>query len=264
MNSTPAAIPVRCTPLYTSTMLRNITKHIPLTTIIVSYFFICGGLYLIGFWATFNIDITNFVSLADIPKSFIVPFVVSQGFVLLNAATNTLATSEEIDNNPKEKKWEPNRWKRVLKWFVTADFILLLGIIIIVNFHSKYKLVPNYWLTSAVAFSYLLAFKVMTYNKIKELVQYYHLRLYLVSTIISIPFLSFAIGKSNSLKVYNNSEIKYITITKEANQNTKSDSSSLKFLGFLGDKLIGASLDNKKIIFINQSSFDRVQLDDTK
>ncbi len=245
-------------------MLRNITRHIPLTTIIVSYFFICGGLYLIGFWGTFNIDITNFVSLADIPKSFIVPFVVSQGFVLLNAATNALATSDEIDNKPKEKKWELNRWKRVLKWFLTADFMLLLGVIILLNFHSKYKLSPSYWLTSALVFSYLLAFKFMTFNKIKEIVPYFNIRLYLVSTIISIPFLSFAIGKSNSLKIYNNSEIKYITITKEANQNIKSDSSSLKFLGFLGDKLIASSLDNKKIIFINQSSFDRVQLDDTK
>lgn len=246
------------------TMLQNITKHIPLTTLIISYFFICGGLYLIAFWGTFDIDITNLVSIADIPKSFIIPFVFSQGFTLLNSGVNLITMTDYLDTKPTIKNFESIWWKQILKWFVSLDFILLLGTILIFHFYSKYKLSPFFWVFSAVLLAYLLTFKLMRNNSLKAYIPFYNLRFYLVNTIISIPFLSFAIGKSNSLTIYNNSKLRIVSNTKGLASQTIADSTSSKFLGFLGDKLIVSSFDNKKITFINQTSIDSVQLLDYK
>jgi hypothetical protein len=245
-------------------MLQNLTKHIPLTTLLVSYFFICGGLYLIGFWGTFNIDISPFVSLADIPKSFIIPFVFSQGIMIFHSAINVITTADHIDKELEFKRGETNKWKRLIKYILSINFFILLCMSAVLYFHINYKLKPEYWLLSSVAFSTLLTFKFTESDRMKSLFPNYYLRQYLISTFISIPFLSFAIGKSNGLNIYNNSKVKIVSIPKTTSNQAIADSTSSKFLGFLGDKLIISSLDNKKITFINQSSVDSVQLHDFK
>lgn len=248
-------------------MLQNITRHIPLTTIIVSYFFICGGLYLIGFWTTFNVDIANLVSITDIPKSFIFPFVISQGFYGFNMLINIVTANSFRDAN--EELQPPNSrkkpfWKKALYILISLDFIILYSSLFIINYYFRYKLTPEYWLISSGVLIFLLSFKFDNFSSLKKLIPYYNLRMYIVNTAISVPLLSFAIGKSNSLKTYNNKEIRYVKIISEPTHKGNTDSSPLKFIGFLGDKLIASSLDNKKLVFINQSSFDQVQLNESK
>jgi hypothetical protein len=245
-------------------MIQNITKHIPLTTLIISYFFICGGLYLIGFWGTFDIDITNIISLSDIPKSFIVPFAFSQGFALLNSAINVMIFTDTKDNKPTVKKWEPVFWKRLLKMLISIDFIILMSFTIIFKLYSTYKLDPGFWFLSALILSYLISFKLISNNSLKLYIPFYTLRFYLITTIISIPLLSYAIGKSNSLTIYNNSKYRIVINSNAIINQQIADSTSSKFLGFLGDKLIISSFDNKIITFINQSSIDSVQIQDKK
>lgn len=41
------------------------------TTLLLFYLFFSGGLFLTGFWVTFKIDVSSFVSITDIPKGFI-------------------------------------------------------------------------------------------------------------------------------------------------------------------------------------------------
>ncbi len=122
----------------------------------------------------------------------------------------------------------------------------------------------SFWLLSSVVLSILLSIKFDNNPTIKTLVPYYTLRTYIVNTLISIPFLSFALGKANSLNIYNNKSIRYINIISTTTQTENKDKNLSKFIGFLGDKLITSSIDNKTITFINQSSFDEVQIVDKK
>lgn len=73
--------------------------------------------------------------------------------------------------------------------------------------------------------------------------------------------MSFCIGKSAALKIYTNKEIKCIIINASMNTINKKDSASMKFLGFLGDKAIISSLDNKRIVFLNQSEINGFKLE---
>lgn len=246
-------------------MIQNITKHIPLTTMIITYFFICGGLYLIGFWTTFNIDISNIVNIADIPKSFIYPFVLSQGFYLFNTLTNMTITDNRIDSyEPNPYQQQKTKMKRFLFFLVSIDFLIILSSFFIFIFHLRFEMSPSYWMLSTIVLALLLFIKFQNNSSIKKLIPYASLRIYIVNTIIFVPFLCFGTGKSNSLKIYNNNESKHVKIIKDTIQTEKIDSSYIKFIGFLGDKLIVSTIDNKKIIVINQSSFDNIQIEALK
>jgi len=86
------------------------------------------------------------------------------------------------------------------------------------------------------------------------------MRHYIGTLIITVPIFCVFTAKLSSLSIYNNNDIRYIkTINNDSNVSI-SDTLSLKLLGFLGDKVIVSSLDNKKIIVPNQSSFSRIEL----
>lgn len=251
-------------------MLKNILDKLPITTILVSYFFICGGLYIIGFWSTFNIDITPFVSIIDIPKSFVLPFAISQGIFLLQMLTNLLTSTlvkddpETDTTTPKKKK---TKWERLFFVLFRWDTLFIISTILIINFSRTYKTNAIFWSMSSLLIGIYLTYKFTSILFVREKIPYYNLRLYFGYIICFLPVFCFSTGKVLSLNIYNNQEIMYIHNIRDNNHSgnipstvSKRDSNSLKFIGFLGDKLIVSSVDNKRIIFINQSSFNQVEM----
>ena len=85
-------------------------------------------------------------------------------------------------------------------------------------------------------------------------------RLYIGMFFIFTPISCFIKGKQESVIVYCNKSVP--TIKTDATQmNTITVSTdSLKSLGFLGDKFIISSLDNKRIFILNQSILNVVEL----
>lgn len=76
--------------------------------------------------------------------------------------------------------------------------------------------------------------------------------------------MSFMLGKIKALAIYNNSEIKYIKhlINNNATEIfAAKDSTNFKLIGFLGDKLIIGSLDNKQTVILNQSSISNLVIE---
>jgi hypothetical protein len=251
-------------------MFKQILDKLPLATILLSYFFVCGGLYLIGFWTTFNIDITNFVSITDIPKSFVLPFVLSQGVFLLQTLTNALSSSfhkdEEVSEISKAKKTK-SKLQRILYAIFHWDTLFSLAVAFIIYFSYRYKTNPIYWSLSSLTVAFYLVYKFTSLKYVKTKIPYFALRLYVAYIICLLPIFCFSTGKILSVNIYNNKDIMYINTISDSSQSgntsmnfSKRDSSSLKLLGFLGDKLIISSINNKKIIFVNQSSFKTVEL----
>lgn len=252
-------------------MIKGLIEKLPLTTILLAYFFICGGLYLIGFWTTFGVDITPFVSLTDIPKSFILPFVLSQGFFLFNLLTNFLSSTIQKDEEQTEVAPAPQRklWQRRLLIFISIDMLFIYAVFAISRFYWSYNQNGLFWWLSTLTIGFYVSYKFVTNSFVKQYIPYFTLRLYAANVVCLLPFFCFSTGKVLSLSIYHNSDIKYVSISNEQSQSANADStsfardsssSSLKFLGFLGDKLIASSLDNEKIVFLNQSAFDEVVL----
>lgn len=85
----------------------------------------------------------------------------------------------------------------------------------------------------------------------------------MVILLIYCPVFTFISGKMISLEIYNNKSAKRIAIeTKEINNNS-TDTLALKFLGFLGDKFIISSLNNKRVFVLNQSAYDMIEISDS-
>lgn len=126
--------------------LQNNLKLI--STLILVYFTICGTLWHIGYWSTFDINILQYITVVDLIKSFIIPFLSSGAFLLLGYLFMSYATITDNLNNPQ--KFDSGKWKdtRVGKYlnknkyaFLTLHFILI-SIIFIYGDQPKWILLP--------------------------------------------------------------------------------------------------------------------------
>ncbi len=242
-------------------MLKDILKQLPLTTFIVIFLYVCGGLYLIGYWGTFGIDISNIVGIVEIPKGFIFPFVLSQGYFLMYPLFDVIVPIKTKDSKPKEYKYFI--WKLLLD--VNIYIIILGGLVY--PFFLLYKGSVFFWFFYGFALSIALVIKTIGMPFVKEIIPSYPLRRYIVIMIIFTPIISLVTGKIQSLEVFNNNHIKYIKAEPNNNKTNilaTNDTTRLKLLGFLGEKVIISSLDNKKQYILNQSSVDVVGLEDVE
>ena len=128
------------------------------------------------------------------------------------------------------------------------------------RFYDKYKLNTAYWFVSALLFGYILVHKFSHWTYIKKQIPYFTIRYYLGHLICFFPISCFSTGTISAINIFNNTDIQYVQTVKTDNKTSTVDSASTKFIGFIGDKLITASLDNKKIFISNQTSFDSVVL----
>lgn len=248
-------------------MIKRLTDNLPLATLVIAFLFVCGALYLIGFWGTFNVDITNLVSITDIPKSFVLPFFISQGVFILNIAVTIILTRDFIDNKKLDEHKSKSIWWRLFDTIFSINTVISISFIIILITYADHKLSSKYWLQSSLALSFLLSIKLTRTSFFITNFTSRYFRLYLANIIVILPISSYATGKVTSLNIYNNSA--YINITNitpiSSQDNIDIHSSTLsshsfKLVGFLGDKLIVSSLDNKTIIFINQSYYGTVEM----
>lgn len=246
--------------------MEKITKHLPITTLFLAYLFICGSLYIIGFWTTFNIEITNFLSISEIPKSFVLPFILSNGLTVFQMVINFIISQPFYDEDEDEKENEVKKERsifqkkfiQVLRPLVHLDMFFSYLIMAIIYFYYYYKTNVLFWSISTIFFGILMALKIGRNEKIKELIPKNNIRIYTVQILIYIPLLSFSTGKVNSLNIYNNDKITLVEIVKD-NKIIPSKQQN-KLIGFIGEKLIISDLKNKKMKVINQSSFNEIQL----
>src|SRR5260221_6190169 len=241
-------------------MLDKIIKYLPITTCIILFLFLSGGLYLICFWTNFHVDISNLVGLMEIPKSFITPFTISIGFgVLLSFTTGTTLTPF----HERLKTYDRTSTSKYL-WLI-LDLAIIIYPIIFVYLYLLLKKYMIFWALGSMIFAMLIVVKIRSSNLVTTLFKNAPACPMGLFIIVLTPIMSFAMGKAVSIKIYYNKEIKYIKIINTKMQNEISDakdSISLKFVGFLGDKFIVSSLDNKRVIILNQSAFDGVELID--
>lgn len=238
-------------------MLKESIKGISFLTLITLFFFVCCSLYLIGFWSTFDVDISNLVDVAEIPKSFILPFILSNVYGLVIMVFTFLTSHSKKD----ELVGVDNRQWPSKKAVIFLDFILtiLIGFIppIMFWFYDKYKYNQGYWLIWGTITAFLVALKINSLPFIKKEIPNSSIRYFLINLTVFTICMSFALGKAKSVKIYTNSDVKYIaakTNNKSIEIQPSNDTSRLKLLGFLGNKIIVSSLDNKKIYILPQSN----------
>ena len=210
-----------------------------------------------------RVDPTAIISIVDIPKSFLKPFINSIGIVcgavFLFFYTYKVFINEII-------------LIRFSKWLIRNEFkihrIVNMGVYFLAPALSTlmfyfFQISSFMVLISGTSLILLLSFRLFLSKKIKNFISENGINNVFFGIIVFTPIVSFITGLWESSRVYRNASITIVkSVTQANNVNTLKDhsSQSMKLLGFLGDKLIISSLDNKRIIYINQDIIERVEL----
>lgn len=207
-------------------------------------------------------DISNLVSITDIPKSFVFPFVISQGFFLFNVLTNYITSSHDKD---PDGDWEDDvkpksKWRRFFKYIVSLDFLFSVVCFITVMFYFEYKMSTTYWSICSISIGYFLVIKFNRSSYVCKQIPYFSIRYYLGHLVCFFPVICFSTGKILAIDIYNNKGIQYVKVIQTNHHDSIVDKTKTKFIGFIGDKIITGSLDNKKLYILDQSSFDKLEL----
>ena len=240
-------------------------KNLPIATILLIYLFVCGILYLLGFWETFNIDIFSLISTSDIPKNFAFPLLVTQGLFFLNFITGGM--SNIIDDNREDKehfitiKPEWGIFKKLLLGLLTKiDIWVILTIALMMKFLPDYKKNEIFWSFTSIIIAYYLMHKFVNLDILKSKIQSSFFRYLLAHFVVFFPISCFSIGKVTSLRILYNADNTYITIINNKSNPIMKDTARLKLLGFISDRVIYSTLDNKKTYILNKESCDGVIL----
>lgn len=240
-------------------------KNLPIATILLIYLFVCGVLYLFGFWNTFDVDIFSLISTSDIPKNFAFPLLLSQGFFFLNSVTGGISNIFDDDREDKQHfitiKPEWGSFKRFSLGLLTRmDVWVLLTIALMTEYLTDYKNNEIFWSLTALIIAYYLLYKFVNLDILKNKIKSPLFRYFIAHFVVFFPISCFSIGKVTSLRIFHNEENKYITVINNKSLTYVKDTTRIKLLGFVSDRIIYSTLDNKKTYILNKESCDGIIL----
>lgn len=241
-----------------NTFLNWVKTLSPIAAIVI-YMFLCGICHLVAFWSTFNLDISQFIQIWDIPKSFVFPFFVSGGLIIvLIVISRFLLNRSEIDEKATESAKKMNGYWDVI---LTPNSIVFICLVLIFILYAILKATQMFFIASGLLTTIIFFIHIEHIDFIKSQIPDTLKRFIIINSFVLTPIVCFVTGKNQSLLIYQNERIRYMNIVTHQNiKNNISDSISIKFLGFLGDKVIGSSLNNEKIIVLNQSDMAGIVL----
>ena len=194
------------------------------------------------------------------------PFAISNIVTVANICANVVIAKhfrEEVKQQDHRK--DKLTLKNLLKYtFWTSDGLLGISVAILTIIYSSNTHHGWYWLAGGFEFSIIFGLAIQNNQAVKKAIPYRLIRIYFCCFMIYTPVMSFVLGKTKAIDIYNNDvEIRYTTAISSTNMTITSaikDTSSLKLLGFLGSKIIVSSLDNKRILILNESTFKVVEI----
>jgi hypothetical protein len=218
----------------------------------IPFLTICAGLYHLAYWDTFDINGLAYISLGDVIKSFLYPFISAVimfyiGIIIANFFMPKQFFPEGDGSKTKIGKVLNSRW--------CIEILLLLWLILIYllyNHGQVYRWVLWGFVTGYVPWLYLnkIGFLSTTFlnNRIRNA---------FLIVIIYLPIYSFSSGKINSEMVKNN--IKYELITEIKSDSIDKPTDTLKLLGFTGNHYFITNLKNQYTLIIASEKIDFIK-----
>jgi len=239
-------------------------KNIPITTLLLTYLFVCGVLYLIGFWSTFDIDVFSLISIYDIPKSFAFPLLISQGFFVLNVITGNVSDLTDDRENRDHFITINPEWKGIKRGILYTISSINLWVICSISLMAAnmydYKNNSLFWVLTSLIVSYYLLHKFVNLDIVKKNFKNRILRYFIGHFIVFFPISCLSTGKIQSISILHNNDNKYISIININRASPMTDTTRVKLLGFISDRIIYGTLDNKRTYILNKSACDGILL----
>jgi hypothetical protein len=219
----------------------------------IPFFTICGGIYHLAYWDTFDINGLAYIDLSEIIKVFIYPFVsaiimFTIGIIIGKFIMPSTFFPNGNGSNTKVGKVLNSKWCIQLLIFIWAIVIYVLY-----NGISIHRWIVWGYIVGYVPWLYL--------NKTGFLHDYFkneRIRISFLIVLIYLPIYSFSTGKYNSELIKKNLKYEYITELKTNSDVGRVD--SLKLLGYTGKFYIISNLNNDNLLIIESSKIEYIKL----
>jgi hypothetical protein len=232
-------------------------KNIPL--FLIPYLTLCGALYHLTYWDTFNLNGLAFISLSDIIKSSVYPVFTILFTVVYNLTIQNLILPSNVDPklNAPPKKGVSNM--ALLISYIIASFLVVI-ILYLIKYKSPDKLIWFGLLNALFPSIYLINNGFLKGQFISE-----RARRLAIDLIVFIPVVAYYTGKYKSELIYQNLQYKY-SINADIYHNIirSTSSDTLKFIGNTEKHFVFTDLNNSKIFFIKSDNIDTLILYDKK
>jgi hypothetical protein len=227
----------------------------------IPYLTLCAGLWHIGYWSTFDINILEHLDIADIIKSFIYPFISSVAFyfggqiIISLIFQNSLLWQKEFKYGGAEEAIKPKRLK-VIRYIIAGLTIVLL--VLIFRYGGDER-----WIWSFFIIATYIGVALNNKGFLSEFIPERNLRLNFVFTIVLIPCMSFGFAKEKAHAIYDNhnKEATIVFIAVSQNQEPAYSNNKYKLLGVASDYIFIMTLDNKSIIMLPRIEVKQITID---
>lgn len=228
-----------------------------ISTISIVYFTACGALWHIGYWFTFDINILQFISVGDIIKSFVFPFLSSSILILFAYFFTNYFTIADNIGKPDQyfsgmgRNTKLGQYLNKNKMFFLTIYLGFIFFAFIYGNDYKWSILP---FLLSIPIGIFLSHQPFFVNRISHP----DLRFFIMTFLALLPLISFGLAKQESLAIRDNKNIKCV-IRIETNSNTNLDSLiGLKYLGSGGNKVFLSKLDNSEIVYVNDNIIEFV------
>jgi hypothetical protein len=228
--------------------------------LIIPYFTICGALYHIAFWNTYNINGLSFISITDIIKSSVYPIFTILLTVIYNLTVQNLILPSNSDNNIKPLLRKGISNKKLLIFYLGSNLLIAL---ILYFTKDKSPFDRNIWfgfVNAIVPSIYLINNGFLTGFFSSE-----KIRKYIIDLIVFIPVVSYYTGKYESEVIYQNLKYKYcVNVKIDTSNKLSTTNDTIKFIGNMEKYFVFSDFKNSRIIFIKSDKIDTLILYDKK
>jgi len=229
-----------------------------ITLLLIPYLTICGTLYHVAYWDTFNLNGLLYISASDIIKSATQPVII----VFLSSIVTLIFAHYILRIDvvfPQGAGKSTSFGKKVNSDIGIFISLLIWATVVILLYYNSNPYRWTHWVyITAAPFWIFLFNRQFLINEISDS----KIRMLTIQCLIYLPLFSFATGKHDSELIYKNLKYKYVkSISTNVTTITKTD--TLKFIGASSQTLFLTDLKNETIFIIN-NQIDTLILVDNK
>jgi hypothetical protein len=223
-----------------------------ISTISIVYFTACGALWHIGYWSTFDINILQFISVGDIIKSFVFPFLSSSIVILLAYFFTNYITIADNIGKPDQyisgmgKNTKIGQYLNKNRMFFLTIYLGFIFFLYIYGNDYKWSYLP---LPISIPIGIFLSHQTFFIKKIAHP----DLRFFTVTFLALLPLISFGLAKQESLAIRDNKKYKIVTRIESESKNDLTYLIGYKYIGSGGNKIFLSKLDNTEIVYVNDN-----------
>ena len=224
--------------------MKDISK---LFLLIIPYLTLCSGIYHISYWSVFDINGLEIISLSNLIKTSIYPFL-SNSTLFFTSALPVIVTSNT--NITSKAKSNENNDSELPNWLLKIFYIVWI-LVATLFFHYRW------WgfFPILIAIGFLLFILPRSAYQIRGFTSTQNFNFWFIICIIPAYF--FTAGKIQADNIFNNSIFRCIV----SNQATwfAENPTKCKYLGESDDRLILSDLYNRNIVYVKKETFPTLQ-----